>query len=237
MAKISGCYRWNDTLSVVGNSFLLDMAVSVNGTRYVSAMIVAATDADAMVALFDENEEMTIVYVFGAGWIRAVSLQDENPVLAQSDLWQTWDFGEEQEIPDDFYEYLMANASPVASAEAVNLSYGGRIIASVEDGQSATLHCRGKSMNSDLLLLVPRRKSASGGGAEMNVAFGDTAPDDTSKLWIKTAERESLEARLSFDFVGNEQMQAATLSLPALRKNLHHARSPIRPCMSVKTSR
>ena len=53
------------------------------------------------------------------------------------------------------------------------------------------------------------------GGVEMNVAFGDTAPDDTSKLWIKTAEPESLEARLSFDFVGNEQMQAATLALPS----------------------
>ena len=215
MAKISGCYRWNDTLAVSGGAFLLELSLRVNGTRYVSAIIQASTEDETMVALFDESETMAIVYVFGAGWIRAVSLQDENPVLAQSDLWQTWDFGEEQEIPDDFYEYLMANASPVASAEAVNLSYGGRIIASVEDGQSATLHCRGKSMNSDLLLLVPRRKSASGGGAEMNVAFGDTAPDDTSKRWIKTAEPESLEARLSFDFVGNEQMQAATLSLPA----------------------
>ena len=215
MAKISGYYRWNDTLAASGDAFLLDLPLRVNGARYVSAIIQASADDETMVALFDESETMAIVYVFGAGWIRAVSLQDENPVLAQNDLWQTWDFGEEQEIPDDFYEYLMANASPVASAEAVNLSYGGRIIASVEDGQSATLHCRGKSMNSDLLLLVPRRKSASGGGAEMNVAFGDTAPDDTSKLWIKTAEPESLEARLSFDFVGNEQMQAATLSLPA----------------------
>jgi N-acetylneuraminic acid mutarotase len=215
MAKISGCYRWNDILAVSGGTFLLDLPLRVNGTSYAGAMIYASAEDETMAALFEKNETMTIVYLFGAGWIRAVSLQDENPVLAQSDLWQTWDFGEEQEIPDDFYEYLMANASPVASAEAVNLSYGGRIIASVEDGQSATLHCRGKSMNSDLLLLVPRRKSASGGGAEMNVAFGDTAPDDTSKLWIKTAEPESLEARLSFDFVGNEQMQAATLALPA----------------------
>ena len=49
---------------------------------------------------------------------------------------------------------------------------------------------------------------------EMNVAFGNTAPDDTSKLWIKTAEPESLEARLSFDFVGNEQLRSATLSMP-----------------------
>lgn len=215
MAKISGCYRWNDTLAASGGAFLLDLPLRVNGTSYVGTMINADTEDETMVALFEENETMTIVYVFGAGWIRAISLQDENPTLAQNDLWQTWDFGEEQEIPDHFYEYLMANASPVASADAVNLSYGGRIIASVDGGQSATLHCRGKSMNSDLLLLVPRRRSASGGGAEMNVAFGNTAPDDTSKLWIKTEKPESVEARLSFDFVGNEQMQAATLALPA----------------------
>ena len=216
MAKISGCYRWNDTLSVVGNSFLLDMAVSVNGARYVSAMIVSSTDADAMVALFDENEEMILIYASDAGWFKAVHIYDDNPILVQSDLWQTWDFGEDQDVPDDFYAYLTANASPVASAEAVNLSYGGRIIASVDGGQSATLHCKGKSMSSDLLLLVPRKRSASGGGgAEMNVAFGDTAPDDTGKLWIKTAEPESVGVKMNFDFVGNEQLQAATLSLPS----------------------
>ena len=200
MAKVSGCYRWNDTLAVSGGAFLLDLSLRVNGVRYVSTIIQASADDETMVALFDESDMMVLVYASEVGWIKEVRISDENPIPAQSSICQTWDFGEEQEISDDFYEYLMANASPVASAEAVNLSYGGRIIASVEDGQSATLHCRGKSMNSDLLLLVPRRKSASGGGAEMNVAFGDTAPDDTSKLWIKTAEPESLEARLSFDY-------------------------------------
>ena len=28
----------------------------------------------------------------------------------------------------------------------------------------------------------------TGGGAELNIAYGDTAPEDTSKLWVKTSE-------------------------------------------------
>lgn len=31
-------------------------------------------------------------------------------------------------------------------------------------------------------------KSKGGGGAELNIAYGDTAPEDTTKLWVKTAE-------------------------------------------------
>ena len=31
-------------------------------------------------------------------------------------------------------------------------------------------------------------KGGSGGGAELNIAYGDTAPEDTSKLWVKTSE-------------------------------------------------
>jgi hypothetical protein len=33
----------------------------------------------------------------------------------------------------------------------------------------------------------------SGGGAEFNIAYGDTAPEDTSKLWVKTAEPEDVQ--------------------------------------------
>jgi hypothetical protein len=31
-------------------------------------------------------------------------------------------------------------------------------------------------------------KKAAGGGAELNIAYGDTAPEDTSKLWVKTSK-------------------------------------------------
>lgn len=35
----------------------------------------------------------------------------------------------------------------------------------------------------------------SGGGTELNIAYGQTAPSDTSKIWIKAEEPESLEIK------------------------------------------
>lgn len=33
-----------------------------------------------------------------------------------------------------------------------------------------------------------KKKGGSGGGVELNIAYGDTPPEDTSKLWVKTSE-------------------------------------------------
>lgn len=43
------------------------------------------------------------------------------------------------------------------------------------------------------------------GGAKLNIAYGDTAPEDTSKLWAKTAEPDSVE--ISPDFGYGEAVQ------------------------------
>lgn len=40
------------------------------------------------------------------------------------------------------------------------------------------------------------------GGAKLNIAYGDTAPTDTSKLWVKTTEPESVE--ISPELFGEE---------------------------------
>ena len=47
--------------------------------------------------------------------------------------------------------------------------------------------------------------SPDSGGAKLNIAYGDTAPEDTSKLWVKTAEPESVE--ISPDFGYGEVVQ------------------------------
>ena len=44
-----------------------------------------------------------------------------------------------------------------------------------------------------------------GGGGELNIAYGDTAPEDTSKLWVKTTEPDSVE--ISPDFGYGEAVQ------------------------------
>lgn len=43
------------------------------------------------------------------------------------------------------------------------------------------------------------------GGAKLNIAYGDTAPEDTSKLWVKTTEPDSVE--ISPDFGYGEAVQ------------------------------
>lgn len=43
------------------------------------------------------------------------------------------------------------------------------------------------------------------GGTELNIHYGDTAPEDTSKLWVKTTEPESVE--ISPDFGYGEVVQ------------------------------
>ena len=46
-------------------------------------------------------------------------------------------------------------------------------------------------------------KASGGGGVELNIAYGDTAPEDTSKLWVKTSEPNEV-------IVSNEVEQTET---------------------------
>lgn len=56
----------------------------------------------------------------------------------------------------------------------------------------------------------------SGGGAELNIAYGDTPPEDTTKLWVKTSEVENIEVVTSSP-LGDENYSVSTLKtvLPA----------------------
>jgi N-acetylneuraminic acid mutarotase len=54
-------------------------------------------------------------------------------------------------------------------------------------------------------------------GTEMNIAFGDTPPEDTSKLWVKTTKPAAVEVKLNADFVGSGELKAGILALPSYR--------------------
>ena len=54
--------------------------------------------------------------------------------------------------------------------------------------------------------------SYAGGGAALNIAYGDTAPTDTSKLWIKASEPANLKFTPSFS--GAETMNSGIATLP-----------------------
>lgn len=51
------------------------------------------------------------------------------------------------------------------------------------------------------------------GGAELNIAYGDTAPEDTSKLWVKTAQPQNVTVDYDLDN-GVESVQAQSATLP-----------------------
>lgn len=52
-----------------------------------------------------------------------------------------------------------------------------------------------------------------GGGAEFNIAFGDTEPTDTTKLWVKSAEPEAVSITSAM-VLGNEEIDFGISSLP-----------------------
>ena len=71
--------------------------------------------------------------------------------------------------------------------------------------------------------LIPLKEMAnairniSGGGssgAELNIAYGDNAPDDTSKLWIKANEPQSIVFDKNLD--GVESIEILTPTLPSI---------------------
>ena len=47
--------------------------------------------------------------------------------------------------------------------------------------------------NADGFASVTVNVESSGGGAELNIAYGDTAPEDTSKLWVKTTHPSAVK--------------------------------------------
>ena len=50
------------------------------------------------------------------------------------------------------------------------------------------------------------------GGAELNIAYGNTAPEDTSKLWVKTSEPSNV--LVSASQFGNGSLETGISSLP-----------------------
>ena len=209
MAYISGCYRWNDVLSA-GN-FLFQGNLLINGEAYTAAMIQPAEEDDtgtstAVSIIVNEEGDYYGVYLGQHGWIEALDPLADKPVAVKSALWQTWDFGDaEQEIDGESLAFLLENAAKVVSAEAVGVTYGGRLVASLTAGQTATLRCEGKKMTTNVVVTVPEpAQTESGEGAALNLAFGDTAPEDTGKLWVKTAEPLSVEVKLNADVTGND---------------------------------
>ena len=83
------------------------------------------------------------------------------------------DFGTtEQEVDDEFYSWFTANAIP---ANVVTITYNGSVIATLEEGQTATLSCAGKRMISDVAVSFGVAGTITYNGVETAVGEGRTA--------------------------------------------------------------
>lgn len=57
---------------------------------------------------------------------------------------------------------------------------------------------------------------AGGGGAELNIAYGDTPPEDTTKLWVKTSEPSKVKVKQGMSIVtSNERFETLETTLPS----------------------
>lgn len=75
-------------------------------------------------------------------------------------------------------------------------------------------------------LSAGKASAPAGGGAELNIAYGDTAPEDTTKLWVKAEEPRGLLIGQDLTFFGAPGATGAgggieqlSLSIPSKRLN------------------
>lgn len=66
--------------------------------------------------------------------------------------------------------------------------------------------------NADGFSSVTVNVESGGGGAELNIAYGDTAPEDTSKLWVKTTQPSAVKVSSKLIKEANNNSSVETLS-------------------------
>ena len=65
--------------------------------------------------------------------------------------------------------------------------------------------------NAEIAACIALAKQMSGsGGAEFNIAYGDTPPEDTSKLWVKTSRPTGVLVSVDETFEGNNRPESIT---------------------------
>lgn len=85
---------------------------------------------------------------------------------------------------------------------SVHIKYKGKTIETLTGGKFIDLHTKGKKMEEDIRVEVAE---TGGGVGEFNIAYGDTAPTDTTKLWVKTAEPTAVQ--VSPNVVGSGSLE------------------------------
>ena len=92
------------------------------------------------------------------------------------------DFGDKERYASNkFYELFTANATPVIDEkELITISYGDKQSQNIEPGTITTIKTKDTVLKENIVVNVPKYLQ------NHNIYCGDTAPDDKTKVWIKT---------------------------------------------------
>lgn len=124
-----------------------------------------------------------------------------------------------QQITENGTYDVSGKANAVVNVESQAKEEQEKSITITENGSFTVTPDAGKTLSSVTgTVNVP----TSGGGAELNIAYGDTAPSDTSKLWIKSTEptnvtvscnpEQQVEGLVDIDTTLPQAMSGATCS-------------------------
>ena len=233
MAKIkAGTYRFNDVLTATDVELNANLNFTVEVSAYGMYEGVAHCDNITVTAEM-HNPDMPYRYWYNTMHYNVVDLVPPFEYLSTpvellmyqttyydgeiSGIWETDTYSEgiktitvpyDQDVSDEFEPWFTANTKRLST-----ITYNGSTIATLNGGQTATLKCKGMKMESDIVVEVPESGGGSGGGAEMNIAYGDTEPTDTSKLWVKTNTPDAVNVTSRIVTSGGE-MELAIAGLP-----------------------
>ena len=102
---------------------------------------------------------------------------------------------------------------------STQIRYKGKPVVTFDKG-TVTLRTQDSGLEGDIE--VVSEGDTSGGGSDFNIAFGDTAPADTSKLWIKTSEPEEVNVTFS-PVIANEKIKFGIGTLPLPKEGIASA--------------
>lgn len=182
MATLKGIWVFNDEPFLSSSSTYFDVNFTSNNSSYNQIGFDEDSASYGVISLYYNSQE---AYTYGSymnGWI--------------NEAYKTVDFGTtEQTVDDTFYTWLTANATQQATEEeetttsAVTVEYDGAVVATIENGNKATIPIAGKKMKTDIVITVPEAESG-----------GDSGIDSALPVEVSTAA--DMDALLELGDVG-----------------------------------
>ena len=195
MATIKGVWVFNNAIKTaitgLDQDAVLDVLFTSNGTKFSSMCYLTANTEDDNTVCFiyyngvDSADNVTAV----EGFIGNISTWTD-------DAYKTVDFGTTaQTVPDTFLAWMQENATQQAS-EGETTPTAESVKSKLQSLLTASNAKTGKSdanLTDAVNTLLEGYGQGGGGGVEFNIAYGDTEPTDTSKLWVKASEPEAVQ--------------------------------------------